>query len=284
MLFVPSLTRGWFLYDNFGVNPSATPGTSVVPGASNAEGAWTEVASAANIAQDIYGFWLRVSDGGTTAQIKSHLLDIGVDPAGGTSYSAIISNLVCGATGPAASAGGVQFFFPHFIKAGSSVAVRIQGSNATAGTVFIGIQFYGFRSNPETFPVGTFSETIGAITNSSGVVFTPGNAADGAWVSLGTTSKALWWWQLCYQIDDATMGAESTYIDLGVGDVTNKDTIFRLMHRGTTGETLGSILLVNLIPYAAYCPLPAGVELFVRGRCENAPDSDYNAVAIGIGG
>ena len=284
MLFAPSLTRGWFLYDNFGVNPSNTPGTSVIPGASDAEGAWTAVASAANIAQDVYGFFIRVSDGSSTAQSKPHLLDVGVDPAGGTAYSAIISNVVCGGS-PATGVGiGLVFFFPFYIKAGSSVAVRIQGNHATAGTVRVGIRFYGQQSQPEVLPVGSFSETIGTITNSDGVTYTPGNAADGAWVSLGTTVKALWWWQIGMQRSNSAGANETLYTEISHGDATNKNIITRVMTRGDNAGNLTHILPLQHSFFEAYCPVPAGAEIWIRGRCENAPDTGYNGVAVGIGG
>ena len=284
MLFVPRQTASYFTYDNWGANPSATPGTSVVPGASNAEGSWTQLASSANIAQDVYGFYIQVAAGATSTAIKSQLLDIGVDPAGGTSYSAIISNLVCGASPSLTQAGAREFFFPFYIKGGSSVAARIQGSNATAGTVRVIARFYGHRTVPESMSVGAFSETIGTITNSSGVSFTPGNAADGSWVSLGTTVNPLWWWQLGYQVDNATITAEYTYIEIAHGDASNKHTIFKVMHGGTTAETCGLAMPTSLLSIAAYKPVPGGTTIYVRGRCNTAPDTGYNAVAVGIGG
>jgi hypothetical protein len=283
MLFPSGLSDYSFSYYNWGTNPSATPGTSVIPGASNAEGAWTQIASSANIAQDVYWLAVQVFSGGTASSQKDHLLDIGVDPGGGTAYVAAISNIVCGESG---GIGGALplFVFPLFIKAGSSVAARVQGNNATAGTIFIIATFKGQPSRPEAVPVGMFSETIGTITNSAGPSFTPGNAADGTWVSLGTTTKAMWWWQLGYQISNATITAERTFIELAHGDGTNKQIIIRTMHAGQTQEQCNPILPGNANMASCLWHVPAGGELWVRGRCENAPDSGYNAVAIGIGG
>jgi hypothetical protein len=285
MLMVPQSSRYSFTYNNWGTNPSSTPGTSVTPGASNAEGAWTQIASSANIANDISAFSIYVYGGGTSAAQKDHLLDIGVDPAGGTTYSAIISNIVCGASAAINSLDYPHaFLFPLGIRAGSSVAARVQGNNATAGTVRIVAEFFGNPSRPEADPVGSYSETIGTITNSQGVTFTPGNAADGTWTSLGTTVKPLWWWQIGYQVSNATITNEQTYIELAFGDGTNKHRISRLMHIGGTSEQCAAALNGNLNFYSAYCPVPAGNELFIRGRCANAPDTGYNAVAVGIGG
>lgn len=284
MLHVPKPSYDPWTYNNFGTNPSATPGTSVTPGASNVEGTYTQIASSADIAQDVVAFMITIKSGATAANAKNHIFDIGVDPAGGTSYTTAISNVVCGASGTGIAMPGHFFLFPLAIKAGSSVAIRIQGSNATAGTVRVTAEFYGQSSVPEFFPNGQFSETIGTITNSNGVSFTPGNAANGTWVSLGTTTNAMWWWQLAYQIDNGTITAEYTYIDLAWGDGTNKHIIKRIMHGGNTSEQIGDFFAADLNPFNSFCPVPAGATLYVRGRCLNAPDTGYNAVAIGIGG
>lgn len=284
MLHPIGLSAYNFTYDNWGANPSATIGTSVTPGASNVEGSWTQVASGANIAQDCYWLYMQIHSGATSAAAKNQLLDIGVDPAGGTSYTAIISNLVVGASPALTVAGNREHVFPFLIRAGSSVAVRIQGSNATAGTVRVPMRFYGQPSRPEAVPVGAISQTFGTITSSNGASFTPGNTADGAWVDLGATSTPLWWWQMGYQIDNATITAEYTYIEVAWGDGTNKHTMFKVMHGGTTGETCGLAAQTQLLACAAYNPVPAGVNIYIRGRCNNAPDTGYNATVVGIGG
>lgn len=92
-LFTPPLSAFNWTYDNWGANPAATIGTSVTPGASNAEGSWTQVASSANIAEDVYWIYFQIHTGATATAAKPQLLDIGVDPAGGTSYTAIISDM-----------------------------------------------------------------------------------------------------------------------------------------------------------------------------------------------
>lgn len=284
MIVIPRHASLAAVYDNFGSNPSATPGTSVTPGASNAEGSWTQIASSANIASDVYGFSLQIAAGATSAAQKDHLVDVGVDPAGGTSYTSIIDDIVCGAS-PAFTVAGIRmFYFPYFIKSGSSVAVRVQGNNATAGTVRAIARFYGAPSVPEAFRTGHYSESLGTITGSAGVSFTPGNAADGSWVSLGTSARDLWWFQPGYGISNATITAEYTYIEYAWGDASNKRRIFQVMHVGTTGETVGLKMQEHLLPWLAYHPVPAGSTFYVRGRCNNAPDTGYHANLIGIGG
>jgi hypothetical protein len=264
--------------------PSATPGTSVTPGASNAEGSWVQIATAANMAYDSLLMFIAVGGGNTSGAQKDHLLDIGVDPAGGTSYTAIINNIVCGQS-QAVTTGFDEFVFPIRIKAGSSVAVRVQGNNATAGTVRVVATFYGRPTNPEMVPVGQWSETIGTISGSGGTAVAPGNAAEGSWVSLGTTTKDMWRWQMGIQLSNGTITAQYATYDLAYGDATNKEFIIEDQHIGFygTSEIKASILRGRQI-IEGFRYVPAGSTIYARGRCSTTPGTTYNVTAIGIGG
>lgn len=270
-------------YSDF-TTPSSTPGTSVTPGASDAEGSWVQVASAANIAYDVCLLYIAIGGGATSAQRKDHLLDIGVDPAGGTSYSPIISDIVCGQS-QAVTTGFDEFIFPIHIKAGSSVAVRVQGSNATAGTVRVVADFFGRPTNPEMVACGSYSETIGKISGSAGTFVIPGTAAEGSWTSLGTTTNDLWHWQLGIQLSNATITVQYTTFDLAYGDATNKEIILEDVTIGFYGtaeikaSTLRGRSIANNIRY-----VPAGSTIYARARCSVAPTATYNCTAIGIGG
>jgi hypothetical protein len=177
---------------------------------------------------------------------------------------------------------GQRFFFPYYLKAGTAIAARAQCSQASI-TMRVAIRVIGQPSNPAAVPVGQFSETIGTITNSQGVSFTPGTSADGSWTSLGTTAKAMWWWQIAYSIANGTITAEQTHIELAHGDGSNKHIIVKLTHAGTTAEVCADLMGGNH-SLSCFRPVPAGATLYVRGRCNGAPDTGYNAVAIGIGG
>lgn len=283
MLAVPIVNSWGFVYSNGGTNPSATPGTSVTPGASNAEGSWTQVASSSNITTDICAFAIRIADGSATGLQKDHLVDIGVDPAGGTSYTEIVSNIVCGYTA-LTSRGGHHFYFPMCIPSGSSVAVRVQGSNATAGTVRAWMKFYGKPSRPDVIAVGAVSETIGTITNSQGVAFTPGSATEGAWTSLGTTTRALWYWNLGVQLSNATItSGESTWCDLAVGDGSNKHVIISDMLFNWPDNLEAKLQMSAFHLLEGYWHVPAGSTMYIRGHSDGAPQTTYNGVAIGVG-
>jgi len=285
MLIVPHHPTATWRVDNFQAPAGSTLGVSVTPGASNVKGAWTQMFSAATVANDVHGFYLYVGSASTSAASKPMIFDIGIDPAGGTSYTAIITDFIVGGPSGTTSQGIRQHFFPMFIKAGSSVAVRSQTANATAGTMRVAMRLYGNLSQPEAFRVGTFSEKIGAVASSLGVSFTPGST--GVWgtrVSLGSTVNDLWWWQLGYQIDNATVNAEVTDIELSVGDGTTFQVISTHRLITTTSEVANGTHHPHLHPLESYMPLAAGSTLYVRGMCSAAPTTGYNCNVIGVGG
>ena len=275
-----------FQYTNSASPQTTNIGTAVTPTASNtAPTTFTQVASGANIADDVDWIVIGIFGGATSTAIKNHALDIGVDPAGGTSYTAVISNILCGQTGAYGTNGGYWCAFPFYIKAGSSVGVRVRGYNTTAGTVRVLATFYGRPSRPELIPIGTMSETIGFTgATTSGTSFTPGNGAEGSWASLGTTTKDMWWWQLGFTIANGTTTAAMTHVDLGYGDPTNPIIILEnlaIFQVGTT-EISGYHTYHQML--SAYHYVPAGQTLYVRGWCSAAPVAGYQAAAVGIGG
>jgi hypothetical protein len=283
MLYSGNIAAVSGVYDNWSASPSANIGTSVTCGTSSAEGLWTPIAAASDVSSNIEGFEVIVTTASNTGD-RQILLDIGVDPAGGSSYTAIISNIVCGNPGTFATGMVHKYLFPMFIAAGSSIAARATNGSVTAITIIVAARFFAGNTSPETFPRGQFSETIGTITNSNGASFTPGNAVWGTWTLLGTTTLPLWWWQLAYSVSNGTITGEYTYIQLGTGGAAIKQIIGKHMHLGNTAETVGEQLGSNLIFFNSYCPVPSGTDIYIRGRCNNAPDTGYNAVAIGIGG
>lgn len=258
-------------------------GTAVTLGYSNAEGSWTSIATSGNIAQDVYLFAFMVSGNNSSGQNLNTCIDVGVDPAGGTSYTEVIQNIICGKCPAQSGLNGAWFIFPLFIKAGSSVAIR--GSTSyTSGSPRIIANFYGRPHRPELVRVGQYSEGVGTITNNAGVSFTPVNGSEGSWASLGTTTRDCWWWQLGVDIGAGTITAQYTHCDLAVGNGSLYDIIienYPIFVSGTA-ETINRGGIDSFIQ--GFWEVPAGATLYVRGRCSTTVTSGYNARAIGIGG
>lgn len=251
--------------------------TNANGGVANTESGWTEILS--NITDDAWLLALSFSGGGGSATAPQILADIGVDPAGGTSYTAIISNIVAGMrpgrTDP------MLYLFPFFCPAGSAFALRHQSNLTTPGT-HANLVVFGKPSRPEICMKGSFSETIGTVTNSSGVDVTPGTGAEGSWTEIGTTSKDMWWWELSCQPNDTTTNAVATSFDLAFGDASNKHIIIdnQMFVYGTVEQ--GSISTQMQVSH--YCPVPGGSTMYVRGHCSGTPDAGWNCLIHGIGG
>lgn len=243
-----------------------------------------QLLSAATVASDVYWFSVSFNAANTSGAYRSHRIDIGVDNAGGSSYTVIINDIIASSANAYNTAGGgVNFIFPMFIKAGSTVAARTQ-SNVASATIRCVIEVFGKPSAPHLVNVGAFSETIGLGTAPAATPFTPGTSgAEGSWVSLGTTTNDLWWFQLCVQNTSTLMSTLAYNFDLAYGDVSNKVMIIenkRIVT--TTGETIGNTSDVGgLVRCQQY--VPAGSTLYVRGACHNIPTSGWEASCVGVG-
>lgn len=269
---------------NWWVENASSSGDLVTAGLNNVEGSWTQVLSSAEVANDIYGLWVMVSNGNTSAASRNLLLDIGIDPAGGTSYTERIANICCGQALSQFN-GGTQFWFPLYIKAGSTVAVRAQTNHATSGNFNLRCKGYGKPTRPELIRAGQYAETLGTIASSNGTAITPGaSGAEGAWTQVGTTTKDLWWWQITTQLDDATSNQRIYDWDLAYGDATNKTLILENVITGVQGtaETWQGGFLNAVIN--AYREVPAGSNIYVRASCNGTLDTGYGCTVVGIGG
>jgi hypothetical protein len=257
--------------------PTTTPGVSVTPG-SGSEGSYVQLCSSGNMANDCYGILLWVNAGNTSTGIRDILIDIHIDPAGGTSYAAAggISDIFVPQAGNAVM-GGRFFYFPLFIKNGSSVGVRAM-SNSTS-TVRVMARFFGRPTAPENLGVAQYSETIG-VSGNGGTPFTCGNsAAWGSWTSLGTTTRPLWYWQLAWGHNVGTTTSQMYFAELGYGDGTNMVTIIPCMPMLNPGTAEAS----NNPLMQGVWEVPEGSTLYVRGSASGTAETT-EAVAVGLGG
>lgn len=266
--------------------PASPIGTLVTPGASNGEGDWVEIVTGANLAQDAYMIWLFVGSGFTSGAQRTYLLDIGTDPAGGSSWVERIANLTVGLAG---NKMGRQFLFPYLVKAGSSIAVRILGAPASPTDVRVAMSVFGRPSRPEAIRAAQYAESFtgGSITNGGGGTVTPGTSAgEGSWTSVGTTVRPLWWWQASMQEFDTSMQT-GQYIFLDVGYSTDGgSTVTPIIENHMTvvsssAEELESTL--NVLD--AFCEVPAGAGIYVRMSTNlGSADANLSATVVGLGG
>lgn len=211
---------------------------------------------------------------------------IGIDEAGGTSYSTLISDLVIGSPGPSYDvngwpARGVIYRFPLRIKTGSSLAFKVSSNKASAQDIGCWVILRGGPTRPELVRVGSFVRSFGVDTaNSRGTVITPGTTSEGAWTQIGSAlAEPLWYFDFGYGIADDAMEANVLYVDVGAGDATNKRVIVRdAQVESTATESINKSLAGCL------AQLATGDLLYARAQSGNAVDSNNSVAVYGVGG
>ena len=244
MLHVPCANKFLFEAGTFSGRPSdGAMGVQVTPG-TGSYGSYVEVISDTLITEDCYGIAICISQAATSTTARRRLVDIGIDPAGGTSYSSVIPDLLCTNASPYGNStliGGVWYYFPIFIKAGSAIAARACGNGAQ--TLYVAAQVYGKPTAPEMLKVGSkvISYGVTVANPPTGVSVTPGTTNRGAWVSLGTVAAGdkPFFWQFGVDSSLTSLGTETFACDIGIGDATNKALVISAAQfRETTAEQM----------------------------------------------
>lgn len=266
-----------------GTQPAIAPGTSITPAtASGAYPAYAEILG--NTSDETFFMEVTFSGNDFGAEARNTLVKLGFDYAGGTTYTDLeISDLLAScASVMAGTAGGigVTYSFPLRLPAGTAIAATASTESATARTLSVWIKLYGKPSHPELIRYGSFVRTYGStFASSSGTAVTPGTAAEGTYVDLGTLSDDIWWWDFGVGISDATMAARVLHFDLAVGDASNKRQVIQNALIATTAnETINK-------PAAAMAhETRSGDHVYGRGQCSASLDTNYSMIAYGVGG
>lgn len=257
--------------------PAAANGASVTPGTID-YGSYVQLGS--DLTADAYGILININSNSGANASRNTLVRIGVDEAGGTSYTARIDSLIGGgAPTYATSGGGVWYYFPLFIPSGSAVAAAAYGSVATA--IRVGAVFMQNPSNPSMIRKGSFVEAVG-ISGTTGTAVTAGTTSEGAWTLLGTTTNRCWWWQVGLQVStaDTSWNATANHVDLAVGDGSTYDIIILDANVClTTNEQVTNPPLTAGVEW----DVPAGSSIYVRAQCSGTADP-IQVAAYGLGG
>jgi hypothetical protein len=279
MLFVPGNSWNYVVSNVAATRPAAGWGTVVTPGTAGAFGAWATAITAANKTAETFGILIHINNGATSATTRNHLIDIGIDPAGGTSFTTVIPYLLGGHAAPA-NIGGIFYYFPLYLPAGATIGVRAIGTIAT--TLNVGITCFGKPRRPDSVMCGTKVVSFGQTTASAtGTTVTAGTTAEGAYVQLGSaTTFPIWWWQAGLTCVDTTMTANAHAIDIATGDATNKDIVLQnVLSIFTAAEQITSLPAV----YPGFDRTPTGQLVYGRVQCSGTADSALSMMAYGLG-
>jgi hypothetical protein len=266
---------------NFPSTPAITVGTNFTAGLNDADAA--SVAILTNVTHDIEYLVLGFHATGGTGLNTSMLLDLLVDPAGGSTWATdpLINDLLVGQAGTNAQAtSGLSYYhFPIWLKSGHSLGVRARTahtSDVTTGR--IAVLAYGGNANPGSWWCGQHVTTIGVDPSiSQGTNHTPGNsAAFSTWVNFGSALPApAGAFQFFVQgtNTDATQQSLSYHFEFGIGSTRIGPPILR-----TTNTTeMGWAFPTGPIFYSA----PSAAQLMVRAACSvTAETLDVAAYAV----
>ena len=290
-LLVPMQDWAFRANSQSGVRPAINFGDSLTPG-NNSKGTYVQLFTAGEVSADVWGILLNFNSGTTSTAARDMIIDIGYDPAGGTSYTVRIPDLLascCGTlTGTTDGTGGVWYYFPLFFPSGCTIAARASVNNGTVGTVRVWAQLLGRPRHPELVKLGQFCTSVGVVAASSrGTTTTFGTTSEGAWTALGTPTfggqnVACWWWQIGMGVNDATMSVLSHFIDLSYDDGAGNNRI--LIEDELVTTTAAEALNKGLTACQYESISPAGLVIEGRGQCSGTADANLSLAAYGVGG
>lgn len=278
---IPTEIRATF--DNFGSTwTDAGLGTSAAGNTlANNKGTPVSLLSGGTVTEDVFGIGLIFVGGNASNSIRRYLVDLMYDPAGGTSWSVLIANLFV--NNASIICGGYRYFFPLYVKSGTSFGFRIQSNLAGGVTLRCAIQLYGLPTRSENLLYGTRVETFGAaIGTTSGTAFTPGTSTLGNYTQVGTSANNLWWWQwggIGY--NESGFVANSMFGDVAAGDGTNmKVCIDNCQQNYTALEQAGKDAQGTRAPIRN---VPSGTNIYCRAACSGTPETTPTTCAYGLG-
>ena len=274
-------------------NPVNAPGTVITAGASNADGSWTQLTftelspsgSAAALRHDVHFIEMWISNNISAATDTSTTIEVGVDYAGGTSYTVLVSGIQAGFISNNGMGSGSLAFrllsLPLWIPAGSTVAVR--GRNVTGSTrsVTVGMLVHGDPRNPDRWWCGQVCDTLGYnAAASGGTVVAPNASANtlGSWVNFGSASTHDYG-AIALSVQGATGGDTAIGGTYGVEIGVDSNQVGPRFYNSTsTGENCTAFLTVPLI----FKNFPNNVQFMLRTLCDkaSAPGLQYAIHAI----
>lgn len=268
------------------VSTGGTLGTSVTPG-NNTKGSWTQILPA--LAQTTYLLEIGFCLGRVSGQARDILADVGVDPAGGSSYSVLVPDLLCSCSAAPNGVLSVLYYFPIRIASGSTVAVRGSVNNATVGTFRAVLFAYGAPADVSRIRYGSYVRAYGVNQAAScGTPVTPGTTSEGTWTELtaGTGSTiaggdAPWFWQMGFGINNNNMAALHYFMDGSVGAAGGDRIVGQEVLVYTDGTE--QALYHNRLQGSEY-DAAAGLKTFGRLQCSGTADTGISMAMYGLGG
>lgn len=265
------------------VRPNTTLwGTSITPG-NNVMGTATSLGITCTT--ECYGILVCINGGASQNTVRNMLININMDPAGGTAYTTILLPYLIGSCAAPLGfgTGGIWYYFPIYIPAGATLAAQAQVNNATVGTVGVACWTFSNPTHPESLRYGYKCEAIGVVTASSqGTAVTPGTTSDGTWTSLGTSTQQNIWWQLGFSIANGTITSLVYAAELSADNSATKPRI--LINDVIVGTSTTEQITYNSATAAMICSdsIALGTSIYGRIQCSGTAVTGITMIAYGV--
>ena len=266
--------------DNIAGTVATAPGTTVALGANSADGSVVEVLSA--LAFDAHYLVIGFSNTNSVGANRQALMDILVDPAGGTSWASLIDDLVCGqCIAVAAGSQGMTlwYHFPLFVRAGSSIGARGRNAHTSGVNAQCVIYAMGEPSRPDAWWCGQKVESLGIdAASSKGTTVTPGDSSTfGSWTNIGGPAAARYGAiQFGVNGSDADMLQVAYNWEIGYGAARLPGSP-RFWVSADTAERAVKVGFGQPI----FCDIAEGTQLQARAACSGTAE-DWNAALYGV--
>ena len=262
-----------------GTAPS-TLGTNLTAAANDADG--TAVSALTAVGHDVEFLAIMAHGFNTTGANSSTLLDVLVDPAGGSSWTPIVNDLLVGQSLSASQTVpiAVYYYFPIWLKSGNSIGFRARTAHtADVTTGRVVVHAFGGNANPGSWWCGQTVETIGVDdTISQGTNHTAGvSSAFSTWTNFGTAIS-----KPCGAIQfgvhgtntDTTQAGNNYCWEFGVASTRIGPPIYRSTNTTESGFSLPTGPI--------FVSLPASTQLMVRAAAFGASAEPIDVAAYAV--
>lgn len=281
-LILPGSPSWAYCTDNLTATPDAAlPGTTVPSGSGNADGTTTQILAA--LAHDVC--YLVIGIGGmgatTTGEDNSCLLDVLIDPAGGTAWASFIDDLICGYHSTQIAGRdslNVWYHFPVWIKDGTAIAVRCRKNGATSNNGQVVMYAFGGPKNPSMWWCGRKVESLGInASTSKGTAVTPGASGSYSWTNIGTSTRRYGAIQVGIGGSDSSMQAKGFKWQIGVNSARlgGTPTIY-------TSDSTSEICQRAGMCMPIFKHVKAGTTLQVGGACSTTAPEAHDCAIYGV--
>jgi hypothetical protein len=226
-----------------------------------------------------------VNNVGISGVARDCVVSLGLDAAGGTTFTAIPgADLLIGPANLYAGGPGVVFRLPLWIRSGASIGLAASVNSPTLTAVRAFCRVRARPSHPGAIYVGSYIDSFGITVTptSAGTSVTSGTSSEGAYAQLGSAlTRPISAWEFGMGINNSAINANIIDVDVAIGSST---TVNKIVIQNAPVVSLTSEAVTK---HPALAPGRGAIGDLVFARCQtgnNAANTGITIAVIGIGG